>query len=81
MPLCNPSKLPSVEAKAFGMLPHRAGFQPKARRTLFTFDEEEEEEEEYSMVESLPCLLSLHYVTPGSLPSFCMNVLHTGLGY
>ena len=28
----------------------------------------------------LPCLLSLHYMTPGSLPTFCMNVLHTGLG-
>ena len=34
----------------------------------------------FSGDQPLPCLLSLHYMTPGSLPTFCMNVLDTGLG-
>ena len=32
----------------------------------------------FSGDQPLPCLLSLLYMTPGSLLSFYMNVLHTG---
>ena len=33
----------------------------------------------FSGDQPLPCLLSSLYMTTRSLPSFCMNVLHTGL--
>ena len=33
----------------------------------------------FSGDQPLPCLLSSLYMTIGSLPSFCMNALHTGL--
>ena len=33
----------------------------------------------FSGDQPLPCLLSSLYMTTGSFPSFCMNVLHTGL--
>ena len=32
----------------------------------------------FSGDQPLPCLLSSLYMTTGSLPSFCMNVLHRG---
>ena len=35
----------------------------------------------FSGDQPLPCLLSSLYMTTRSLPSFCMNVLHTGLCY